>query len=199
MSISAKGCTRPTSPFTLGSEAAGTVEAVGSDVTEVAPGDRVAYAMVRGSYAEYAVVPAAQLVKIPDRRRVRNRRCGDAARHDRALPDPLHVCRAARRRVPGARGRRRRRRLDRADGQGARRARLRNRVDRAEGAGRARSRRRRSHSLHRRRTSKPRSSASPAAASMSSTTRSARRRSRRASRAYGHGACSRSSASRAVP
>jgi NADPH2:quinone reductase len=53
-------------PATLGSEAAGTVEAVGPDVSEVAPGDRVAYAMVRGSYAEYAVVPAAQLVKIPD-------------------------------------------------------------------------------------------------------------------------------------
>ena len=53
-------------PMTLGSEAAGTVEAVGAEVTEVAPGDRVAYAMTRGSYAEYAVVPAAQLVKIPD-------------------------------------------------------------------------------------------------------------------------------------
>ena len=53
-------------PVTIGSEAAGIVEAVGADVTEVAPGDRVAYAMVRGSYAEYAVVPAAQLVKVPD-------------------------------------------------------------------------------------------------------------------------------------
>jgi NADPH2:quinone reductase len=53
-------------PIALGSEGAGTVEAVGPDVTEVAPGDRVAYAMTRGSYAEYAVVPAAQLVKIPD-------------------------------------------------------------------------------------------------------------------------------------
>ena len=53
-------------PFTPGSEAAGTVEAVGPDVTDVAPGDRVAYAMVRGSYAQYAAVPAAQLVKIPD-------------------------------------------------------------------------------------------------------------------------------------
>jgi NADPH2:quinone reductase len=52
-------------PVTLGSEAAGTVESVGASVTEVAPGDRVAYAMARGSYAEYAVVPAAQLVKIP--------------------------------------------------------------------------------------------------------------------------------------
>src|ERR1017187_1859078 len=52
-------------PVTLGSEAAGTGEAVGPDVTEVAPGDRVAYAMARGSYAEYAVVPAWQLVKLP--------------------------------------------------------------------------------------------------------------------------------------
>jgi len=53
-------------PVTLGSEGAGTVESIGPDVTEVAPGDRVAYAMTRGSYAEYAVVPSAQLVKIPD-------------------------------------------------------------------------------------------------------------------------------------
>ncbi|MGD0499434.1 MAG: quinone oxidoreductase [Bryobacteraceae bacterium] len=53
-------------PIALGSEAAGTVEAVGPDVTEAAPGDRVAYAMTRGSYAEYALVPAAQLVKIPE-------------------------------------------------------------------------------------------------------------------------------------
>src|SRR6185503_11272626 len=53
-------------PMTPGSEAAGTVEAVGSDVTLVAPGDRVAYAMVRGSYADYAVVPQAQLVKVPE-------------------------------------------------------------------------------------------------------------------------------------
>jgi len=52
-------------PATLGSEAAGTVESVGPGVTEAAPGDRVAYAMARGSYADYAAVPAAQLVKIP--------------------------------------------------------------------------------------------------------------------------------------
>jgi NADPH:quinone reductase len=52
-------------PLTLGSEAAGTVESIGPGVTEVAPGDRVAYAMVRGSYAGYAVVPAAQLVRVP--------------------------------------------------------------------------------------------------------------------------------------
>jgi NADPH:quinone reductase len=53
-------------PVTLGNEAAGVVEAVGAEVTEVRPGDRVAYAMARGSYAEYAVLPAWQLVKVPD-------------------------------------------------------------------------------------------------------------------------------------
>jgi NADPH2:quinone reductase len=52
-------------PIAIGNEAAGTVEAVGPEVTEVAPGDRVAYAMSRGSYAEYAVVPTWLLVKIP--------------------------------------------------------------------------------------------------------------------------------------
>jgi NADPH2:quinone reductase len=52
-------------PATLGSEAAGTVESIGPDVSDVGPRDRVAYAMARGSYAEYAVVPAAQLVRIP--------------------------------------------------------------------------------------------------------------------------------------
>src|ERR1039457_4577594 len=52
-------------PMAMGSEGVGTVEAVGEGVTEVAAGDRVAYVMARGSYAEYAVVPAAQLVKIP--------------------------------------------------------------------------------------------------------------------------------------
>ena len=53
-------------PVVLGNEGAGIVEAVGPDVTEVKPGDRVAYAMARGSYAEYALVPAWQLVKLPD-------------------------------------------------------------------------------------------------------------------------------------
>lgn len=61
-----KGLYKADVPVALGSEAAGTVEAVGEGVTEVAPGDRVAYAMVRGSYAEYAVVPAWHLVKIPE-------------------------------------------------------------------------------------------------------------------------------------
>src|SRR6185369_15547355 len=56
----------PSLPFTLGSEAAGTVAAVAPDVTEVAVGDRVAYTMVLGTYAEYAVVAAQRLVRVPD-------------------------------------------------------------------------------------------------------------------------------------
>lgn len=52
-------------PFVLGMEAAGAIEAVGPDVKEVAAGDRVAYTMIRGAYAEYAVVPVAQLVPVP--------------------------------------------------------------------------------------------------------------------------------------
>ena len=53
-------------PFVNGQEAAGVVTEVGDDVTEVQPGDRVAYTGVIGSYAEYAAVPANRLVKIPD-------------------------------------------------------------------------------------------------------------------------------------
>jgi NADPH2:quinone reductase len=53
-------------PIILGMEAAGQVTSVGEGVTEFAPGDRVAYAMSRGSYASYAVVPAALLVKVPE-------------------------------------------------------------------------------------------------------------------------------------
>ena len=52
-------------PFTLGTEGAGIVDAVGPDVTEVKKGDRVGYAMIPGSYAEYAIVAAARLVPIP--------------------------------------------------------------------------------------------------------------------------------------
>jgi NADPH2:quinone reductase len=53
-------------PVVLGMEAAGVVEAVGEGVTEVSVGERVAYAMCRGSYAEVAAVPAWQLVKLPE-------------------------------------------------------------------------------------------------------------------------------------
>jgi len=54
-------------PFTLGMEGAGIVDAVGANVVEVKKGDRVAYSMHLGSYAEYAVVPAWKLVPLPRR------------------------------------------------------------------------------------------------------------------------------------
>jgi len=52
-------------PVTLGMEGAGIVDAIGGGVTEVKAGDRVAYAMILGSYAEYAIVPAAKLAPLP--------------------------------------------------------------------------------------------------------------------------------------
>jgi NADPH:quinone reductase len=51
-------------PFVPGQEGAGIVEAVGPDVTDVAVGDRVAYASLQGSYAEVRLAPAARLVKL---------------------------------------------------------------------------------------------------------------------------------------
>ena len=53
-------------PFVNGQEAAGLVVAVGSDVTTLRLGDRVAYTGSLGSYAEYAAVAVDRLVKIPD-------------------------------------------------------------------------------------------------------------------------------------
>lgn len=57
----------PSLPATPGVEGAGVVEAVGAGVTEVAVGDRVAYAgMPPGAYAELRLIPAHRLVKLPD-------------------------------------------------------------------------------------------------------------------------------------
>ena len=52
-------------PIAIGMEASGVVEAVGPDVRGFAAGQRVVYCMARGSYAEYAVVPAWQVVQVP--------------------------------------------------------------------------------------------------------------------------------------
>lgn len=52
-------------PFIPGMEGAGVVEAVGSEVTGLSPGDRVAWALHPGSYAEKTVVPATKLVFVP--------------------------------------------------------------------------------------------------------------------------------------
>jgi NADPH2:quinone reductase len=53
-------------PFVLGQEGAGVVNAVGTDVTSVKNGDRVAWSGPMGSYAEYVAVPEDRLVPIPD-------------------------------------------------------------------------------------------------------------------------------------
>jgi NADPH2:quinone reductase len=53
-------------PFTPGTEGAGTVEAVGENVTGLMPGDRVAYAGPTGGYAEERLIDAERLVKLPD-------------------------------------------------------------------------------------------------------------------------------------
>ena len=60
-----KGQYQTTLPTVPGSEAAGTVEELGPGVTGLKQGDLVASTAVLGSYAEYALVPAAQLVKVP--------------------------------------------------------------------------------------------------------------------------------------
>jgi NADPH2:quinone reductase len=52
-------------PYTMGREGAGTVAAVGPEVTSFADGDPVAYTGVPGAYAEYALVPAERLVRMP--------------------------------------------------------------------------------------------------------------------------------------
>lgn len=61
-----KGQYKSTLPMVPGSEAAGTVEELGPGVNGFTPGDVVASTGVLGSYAEYALVPAAQLIKVPD-------------------------------------------------------------------------------------------------------------------------------------
>ena len=56
----------PSMPVTIGMEAAGTVTAVGSGVSGISVGDRVAYAGALGAYATERVIAADKLVKLPD-------------------------------------------------------------------------------------------------------------------------------------
>jgi len=53
-------------PFVPGMEAAGTVDSVGNGVTDLKPGDRVAYAMAIGAYAETRLIAADRVVKLPN-------------------------------------------------------------------------------------------------------------------------------------
>lgn len=53
-------------PCTLGMEGAGEVAAVGESVANCRKGDRVAWCIAWGAYADYAIVPAARVAKLPD-------------------------------------------------------------------------------------------------------------------------------------
>ncbi|AOW92595.1 NADPH:quinone reductase [Rhodococcus sp. WMMA185] len=53
-------------PYVAGEEGSGVVEAVGSEVTDFAPGDRVAWCFAPGSYAEKVSVPASAAIVVPD-------------------------------------------------------------------------------------------------------------------------------------
>lgn len=53
-------------PYTPGQEAAGTIIAIGDNVTSVNAGDRVAWCGIPGTYAQLAVAPADRLIQIPD-------------------------------------------------------------------------------------------------------------------------------------
>jgi NADPH2:quinone reductase len=56
----------PSFPHVIGMEAAGVVEAVGRDVTEVKPGDRIAYASEKPrAYSQAAIMPVTRLIKLP--------------------------------------------------------------------------------------------------------------------------------------
>ncbi len=61
-----KGTYKAALPLIPGSEAAGTIEELGSGVNGFKAGDLVASVAVAGSYAEYALAPAAQVVKVPE-------------------------------------------------------------------------------------------------------------------------------------
>jgi NADPH:quinone reductase len=57
---------KPNPPFVIGGEGAGVVRAVGAGVTTVAPGDRVAFTVIYGAFAEVIVLPELAVVKFPD-------------------------------------------------------------------------------------------------------------------------------------
>ena len=55
----------PAMPAVIGSEGVGVVEAIGDDVGEIDVGDRVAYCMSIGSYAQRRLIPSRLLVRVP--------------------------------------------------------------------------------------------------------------------------------------
>jgi len=114
-------------PVTIGREGAGVVDALGDGVTGVGEGERVAFAMVPGTYAEYVVVAAEKLAPLPSEISIE----GGAAVMLQGTT--AHYLTHAG-----------------ANGQNARRSRHRDRLHARKGAVRPRCRRGRGHPLHRR-------------------------------------------------
>ena len=83
-------------PFIPGQEAAGTVIAVGPDVTKVKVGDRVAWCHVMGAYAEFAVGSGGEADRGAGGVEHAAGRGGDAAGDDGALPGALDLSRSGR-------------------------------------------------------------------------------------------------------
>ena len=90
-------------PLTLGQEAAGTVEAVGPNVKEVKLGDRVVFASVQGTYAEYAIAPAWRLIQIPKAVNPESGGRHHGSGHDRSLSYSQHLSAEERRNGIGPR------------------------------------------------------------------------------------------------
>ncbi len=106
-----RGTHRVTLPSGLGLESAGTIEAIGADVSGFSIGERVAcVAGPDGAYAETRRVPAARVVQLPDGIDARHGRRDDDPRHDGALSAARDLQRQSGRHDPGACGGRRRRR-----------------------------------------------------------------------------------------
>ena len=119
-------------PCTLGMEGAGEVVSTGPDVSSFNPGDRVAWCISWGAYAEYAVVPAHRLARIPGDL-IRARRSSHLSGIDCALPRSGRRAVTSGKHMPGACGVRR----DRANAgtacQASRRHGLRDRKQRGQG------------------------------------------------------------------
>ena len=81
----------PSMPLVIGQEGAGTVTAVGANVTLVKPGDRVAYAGAIGGYATARVIAADRLVKLPDAIDFNTAAAMMLQGHDGAIPAAPHL------------------------------------------------------------------------------------------------------------
>ena len=124
-------------PSGLGGEAAGVVEEVGSGVTDLKPGDRVAYgAAPIGAYAEARLIPADRLLKLPDGIDDKTAAAMMLKGLTDAISDPPDLSRQSRRHHPAACRGRRRRPDPRPMGQASRRHRDRHRRQRREGKAR---------------------------------------------------------------